>query len=112
MAIAWVVAASAIAVIALLDSNGGSEPTRRDAGSVATQLARVQRRLEARIDELDRRLGELPSRTDVQPLESRLGTVEDAQARVKDASDGVSRLEDRVSELEQQSSGSGGAKTP
>jgi len=102
VAAVWAVAATAIAVIALVDARnddtGGS-------GDAAADAARVQRNLERRISALQDRIDELPTSDDVKRLDDRLGTAEDD---VKGASEDAKRAGDRVSELERRVEDLGG----
>jgi methyl-accepting chemotaxis protein len=109
----WAVAATALAVIALLEANkdDSAEQTR-----AAGELGRVQRQLNSRIDDLESRIAELPTTDDVSKLDGRLKAVEDAadksataterlSGRVGDVEAGVDDLESRIEELESSSSG-------
>jgi TolA-binding protein len=103
----WAVAATALAVIALLEANKEDDTARTQA---AGELGRVQRGLNERIDELESRIEELPSSEDVSRLDDRLGEVEnglDDVRGVRGANERVSGrvddLETRVEELEQSS---------
>jgi TolA-binding protein len=109
----WAVAATALAVIALLEANkdDSAEQTR-----AAGELGRVQRQLNSRIDDLESRIAELPTTDDVSKLDGRLKAVEDAadksataterlSRRVDDLEAGVDDLESRIEELESSSSG-------
>ena len=92
----WALAATAIAVIALVKANeedtAGQERT-------AGQISRVQRTLEDRIDELESRVEELPTSTDVSNLDNRLKRVEE---RTGLTGDRLERLSGRIDELETQ----------
>jgi phage shock protein A len=92
----WALAATAIAVIALVKANeedtAGQERT-------AGQIGRIQRTLNDRIDELESRIEELPSSTDVSNLDNRLKKVEDSSGQ---AGDRLDRLSGRIDELETQ----------
>jgi TolA-binding protein len=112
----WAVAASAIAIIALLSGNDSSNDSGRTSTDVSAQVARVQRTLDKRIDDLDSKIQDLPTSDDVSKLESRLKDAEDqasqAATSAKDARSKVSDLESRVSDLEQAQQGDGGTTTP
>ena len=104
----WAVAATALAVIALLEAN---EDDSADQTKAAGELGRVQRQLNSRIDDLESRIEDLPTSDDVSKLDGRLkaveqdadksrtaaeklgGTVDDLEGRMDD-------LESRVEELE------------
>jgi TolA-binding protein len=109
----WAVAATALAVIALLEANKDDSGEQRRA---AGELGRVQRQLNSRIDDLESRIAELPTTDDVSKLDGRLKAVEDAadksataterlSGRVDDLEGGVDDLESRIEELESSSSG-------
>jgi septal ring factor EnvC (AmiA/AmiB activator) len=114
----WAVAATALAVIALLEANKDDSAAQTQA---AGELGRVQRDLNARIDALESRVDELPTSDDLAKLDSRLKAVEDdadksrtaadrLSGRVDDLGGQVDDLESRVEELE--SSDSGTTTTP
>jgi septal ring factor EnvC (AmiA/AmiB activator) len=100
----WAVAATAIAVIALVTANrdDDEEQNARTAG----QITRVQNQLTERLDELEDRLGELAPAEDVTKLDNRLKKVEDGASRTSDRldalGDDLDDLQSRVEELEQQ----------
>jgi len=91
----WALAATAIAVIALVvanqDDNSGIE--QRTTG----QIARVQRQLNDRVDDLESRVEKLAQSEDVSRLESRLKHVEDDAGATTDKLD---RLDGRIDDLE------------
>jgi methyl-accepting chemotaxis protein len=89
----WAVAATAVAVIALLEANKDDSGARTQA---AGELGRVQRQLNSRIDDLESRIADLPTSDDVAKLDGRLKSVEDAADKSKAAAD---RLSGRVDEL-------------
>jgi predicted nuclease with TOPRIM domain len=99
----WAVAATALAVFALIQANRADDEGREQA---VGELGRVQRQLNERIDELERRVDSLPTSADLTALEDRLGTVEDdASQATEDAErlgNRVDDLETRVDELEQE----------
>ena len=74
----WAVAATALAVFALIQANQEDEAGREEA---AGELGRVQRQLNNRIDDLEQRIEGLPSSEDISNLEDRLGQVEDDASR-------------------------------
>ena len=92
----WALAATAIAVIALVKAN--EEDTAGQART-AGQISRVQRTLADRIDELESRVEELPTSTDVSNLDNRLKRVEE---RTGQAGDRLERLSGRIDDLETQ----------
>jgi archaellum component FlaC len=114
----WAVAATALAVIALLEANKDDSDAQTQA---AGELGRVQRQLNSRLDDLESRVDELPTSDDVSKLDGRLKSVEDGldknttaterlSGRVDDLEGRVDDLETRVEELE--SSNSGTTTTP
>jgi TolA-binding protein len=109
----WAVAATAVAIIALLDNDNSANKDRSD--DLAADVSRVQRTLDKRIDDLKSQIDDLPQREDVSKLERRLAKVEDesssAARDAKDAGTKASDLESRVKDLEQQQSTSGGTTT-
>jgi len=110
----WAVAATAVALIALLDTSGDDAArTAEGAANSATQVRDAQGRLDKRLDELDARLGDLPQADDVSNLQTRLSKIEDTSKKAStdagDAEDKLTALEDRVKALEDQPADSGGA---
>jgi septal ring factor EnvC (AmiA/AmiB activator) len=104
VAAVWAVAATALAVIALLEANKEDDAARTQA---AGELGRVQRGLNERIDDLESRIEELPSSDDVSNLDDRLSDVESGVDDVRSGNERLGgRLDDleaRVEELEQAS---------
>jgi TolA-binding protein len=102
VAAVWAVAATALAVVALLEANEEDEGARTQA---AGEIERVERSLNERIDELESRLDELPSSDDVSNLDDRLSEVENGADQVRTNSERLGtrldELETRVDELEQ-----------
>jgi chromosome segregation ATPase len=112
----WAVAATALAVIALLEAN---KDDSADQTRAAGELGRVQQQLNSRLDDVESRIDELPTSDDVSKLDGRLKSVEDGLdkntsaterlgGRVDDLDGRVDDLESRVEELE---SSSGGTET-
>ena len=101
VAAVWAVAATALAVFALIEANEDDDEARTQA---AGELGRVQRSLNARMDSLEARIAELPTSDDVSKLDGRLKAVENSADNAATASDRLSgRLDDlegRVDELE------------
>jgi methyl-accepting chemotaxis protein len=113
VAAVWAVAATALAVIALLEAN---KDDNGDQTRAAGELGRVQRQLNSRMDDLESRVEELPTNDAVSKLDGRLKAVEDAtdksatdterlSGRVDDLEGRVDDLESRVEELESSSAG-------
>jgi len=108
VAAVWATAATAIAVIALLaadkarDDNSEAE---RQSARTAGQISTGQRRLDARLDELERRLEQLPSAQELSDLTDALKRADQANGRTEDKVDeltgSVDDLETRVESLEE-----------
>jgi septal ring factor EnvC (AmiA/AmiB activator) len=103
----WAVAATAIAVIALVVANRDDD--QEDRARTAGQIEQVQRQLNQRLDDLERQIEDLPTSDDVSNLDNRLGQVEDDAAKTSDQAERLSgRIEDletQVDELEQSGTG-------
>jgi TolA-binding protein len=99
----WAVAATALAVFALIQANQEDEEGREQA---AGELGRVQRQLDSRIDGLEQRIEGLPSSDDISNLEDRLGQVEDDASQATQSAERLGNrlddLEGRVDQLEQE----------
>ena len=105
----WAVAASAIAIIALLDAG---EDEQRDPGFARIgQLNRFQENVNERLDELESRIEELPTSEDVRRLDRRLRQAETRASGAQDDASGVREdvddLQQRVEELESQQQDAG-----
>jgi hypothetical protein len=116
----WAVAASAIAIIALLTANDNKQPKRSPGAVTGSQLSGVQRDLDQRIDALERKVKTLPHSSDVSKLDTRLkaaedranGARDDVKAVRTDVSDVQKRLDAVEKKQQQQSSaGSNGGST-
>ena len=98
----WAVAATATALIALLDSS--DREARKETERAEGRLAAAARKLETRIDDLEARLDDLPRSDDISKLEQRLARAEngatEASADATGAERKVTALEDRVQEIE------------
>lgn len=113
VALAWAIAASAIAVIALLAANDNSNDQPAQTTSDPTpRIERLEKQTNDRLDAFSRRLNNTASQDDVQKLEKRLAKAEDdataAKADSAKAADTIDKqqtsiddLEKRVEELEQ-----------
>jgi prefoldin subunit 5 len=99
----WAVAATAIAVIALVQANRFNEEESR--ARTANQIRDVQGRLDERIEDLESRIEALPTAEDIADLDNRLGEVEDRAGRTTDRLEELTGrlddLEQRMEELEQ-----------
>jgi septal ring factor EnvC (AmiA/AmiB activator) len=98
----WAVAATALAVFALVEANKEDDEARTQA---AGELGQVQRQLNNRIDELESRIEDLPSSDDVSKLDNRIRDLEDGADRtstdIERLGNRLDELEGRVDELEQ-----------
>jgi signal transduction histidine kinase len=125
VALAWAVAASAIAVIALINANNKSSDNTatQTTPDVTQQLQTFQKDTNARLDAFSRRLSDKAAQTDVASLDKRLTKVEDdaAQAKsdaakqaaaVQQLQSDVKDLQQRVSDLESQQQNQGTTTTP
>ena len=102
VAAVWAVAATALAVFALIEANKEDEGARTQA---AGELGRVQRGLNDRIDDLESRVDELPTSDDLSKLDGRIKDIEDGQrqvgADIEQLNGRLDDLETRIDELEQ-----------
>ena len=102
MAGVWAVAATAIAVIALLDSR--DPEAREEAERARGRVAATELKLERRIDAIERRLDDLPRSEDVSKLQERLSRAETgtskAAADARDAEKKLTDLSKRVKTME------------
>jgi polyhydroxyalkanoate synthesis regulator phasin len=110
----WAVAATAIAVIALIQAN--KDDSEKIGARTASQVGRVQRQLTGRLDDIENRLDGLAPTSDVTRLDRRLKKAEDdtakATTKLDKLSGRVDDLETRVDDLEsQQSSGTDTTQT-
>jgi chaperonin cofactor prefoldin len=128
VALVWAVAASAIAVIALIqagnNNDNNSSTTTTSTGQTVSpkDLQDFQNQVNDRLDAFSRRLNDTASSGDVQKLDKRLSQVEDdlskAQSDSGKQSDSITQLQsdvkdlqNRVDQLESQQSGGGGGTT-
>ena len=99
----WAVAATAIALIALLDTSGSE--AEKDADAAADRIVTVERTFDRRFDALESRLEGLPRSDDVTRLQERLSRVERSASQAAESSKGADEkaadLEDRVKRLEE-----------
>jgi septal ring factor EnvC (AmiA/AmiB activator) len=100
----WAAAATAIAVIALVQAS--QDDSDEITAQTADQIERVQRDINARLDDIEEQLGDLAPAEDVTRLDNRLQKVENAATKTNDRldtiADDVADLQTRVEELEQQ----------
>jgi septal ring factor EnvC (AmiA/AmiB activator) len=100
----WAVAATALAVFALIEANKEDDTARTQA---AGELGRVQRQLNGRIDDLESRIEDLPSSDDVSKLDNRIKDLEEGADKtstdIERLGNRLDDLESRVDDLEQSS---------
>jgi polyhydroxyalkanoate synthesis regulator phasin len=100
----WAVAATAIAVIALIQAN--KDDSAKIGARTASQVGHVQRQLSGRLDDIENRLDGLAPASDVTRLDRRLKQVEadttKATTKLDKLSGRVDDLETRVDDLESQ----------
>ena len=87
----WAVAATAIAVIALIAANRADDDKEQSA-QTSSQLAREQSQLSDRLDDLEARLDDLAPAEDVAKLDRRLKQVEQDATKTSDAHRRAERL--------------------
>jgi len=96
----WAAAATAVALIALVTSGGGSSD---GSASSKSEIAQVQQRLTGRLDNVEQQLDEKAPTEDLQKLQDRLQKVEDdlpaATDKADQAAQDLQKLQDRVDEL-------------
>jgi septal ring factor EnvC (AmiA/AmiB activator) len=103
VALAWAIAASAIALFALLnqDDQARNQPVAPDNSA---RLSRLERDTRQRLDAFERRLGNRASQDDVRKLERRLARAEDDAAQAKKdaaaAKDADTKQDQRLDDLE------------
>jgi septal ring factor EnvC (AmiA/AmiB activator) len=115
----WAVAASAIAIIALLKANENDQPKTPPSAVTASQLSGVQRGLDARIKALEKQLKNAPSSSDVTKLDTRLkavekkadGTASDVKAVRTDLDDLKTRVDTLEKQQKQKPASNGGTGT-
>jgi septal ring factor EnvC (AmiA/AmiB activator) len=127
VALAWAIAASVIAVIALVhdnNNNNSSDNTQTTSSQdLSQQFAQFQKQTNDRLDAFSRRLNDTASAADVQKLDKRLTQVENDVSKVQDAQSkqsdtttqtqsDIKDLQNRVNDLEKQqsSNNSGGGQ--
>jgi predicted nuclease with TOPRIM domain len=110
----WAVAATAIAVIALVQAN--KDDSAKIGQETASQVGKVQRDLNKRLDEVESRISDLAPSSDVNKLDTRLKKVENdlskATTKLDKTSAQVDDLKTKVDDLEsQQNSGTDTTQT-
>ena len=103
----WAVAATAVAIIALLDQSD-SDANRRS-GDAARSVTELREQVNRRVDAVESKVNGLPTSDDLQRLQSRVASTEDKANQASDdakaSRDSLKDLEDRVNTLEDQSGG-------
>lgn len=99
----WAVAATAIGLIALLDTSDSE--AEKEADAAAARVAKAERTLDGRLDALEKRLDEVPRSDDVERLQERLTRAERSASQAAESSKSADRkvtdIEDRVQQLEE-----------
>ena len=107
----WALAATAIALIALLSVDDTAEKESR---SVSEELTRFQKDVDRRLDAIEQDVADAPTQEDVTNLAKRLSRVEtkasDAATEAKDVKSSIDDLETRVEDLESSADSGGGGK--
>jgi septal ring factor EnvC (AmiA/AmiB activator) len=91
----WAVAATALGVIALIQANKDDDSGRTQS---AADLARVQKDLAGRIDDLQAQVDELPTSDDLSKLD---GRIKDVEKKADSTGSDIDKLNGRVDDLEQ-----------
>ncbi len=102
----WAVAATVVALVALLDDSGRA--AERRANQTGERIARSEARVDSRLASLERRLTGVPTSAQVQQLRTEVGR---AQRAASGAGSEVTALERRVDALESGSADSGGSSS-
>ena len=95
VAAVWAVAATALGVIALVQANKDDDSGRTQS---AADLARVQRDLAGRIDDLKAQVDELPTSDDLSKLD---GRIKDVEKKADTTGTDIEKLNGRLDDLEQ-----------
>ena len=106
VALAWAIAASAIAVIALVSSGDESdEQPARTTPDVTPRVEKLEEDTNARLDAFSRRLNDRAAESDLQKLNQRLEKAEEeasqASEQAGDQTDAVEQLQTDVDDLQQ-----------
>ena len=104
----WAVAATAVALIALLDE--GDTGAKNDSAANSRRISQVERALDRRLDDLEGQMEGTAKADDVSKLQERLAKSEDDASQAKSdadkAKEDLADLDDRVTTLEEDSGGS------
>ena len=110
----WAAAATALAVIALLESRDDDEQ-RATAAQVSSRVTRLEKELKDELDQVKSQIEALPDADDLSKIENRLKEVEDdttqAARDAKSADEKAGDLEERIRQLEEDG-GQGTTTTP
>ena len=109
VALVWAIAASAIAVIALIQAgdNGSRDktPTQTTQSVTPQQLQDLEKQTNDRLDAFSGRLNDRAAESDVQKLDKRLSQAEDDASQAKDdaskQSDTITQLQADLKDLQQ-----------
>jgi chromosome segregation ATPase len=110
VALAWAVAASAIAVIALIqasdnNSNDNKQPAQTTQSVSPKDLRDFESQTNDRLDAFSRRLGDRAAEADLQKLDKRLSKTEDDLSQTQDdsgkQSDTITQLQSDLKDLQQ-----------
>jgi chromosome segregation ATPase len=107
VALAWAIAASAIAVIALVTSNNNNSSANNSQTTpdLTPRIDKLEQDTNARLDAFSRRLSDKAASADLQKLDKRLTTVEDDLTKAQDdlakQSGAVTQLQTDVKDLQQ-----------
>jgi peptidoglycan hydrolase CwlO-like protein len=105
VALAWAIAASAIAVIALVTGDKSGSNNTQTSPDLTPRIDKLEQDTNARLDAFSRRLNDKAAAADLQKLDKRLTTVEDDLTKTQDdltkQSDAVTQLQTDVKDLQQ-----------
>lgn len=109
VALAWAIAASAIAVIALVqnsnDKSNGNQPTQTTQSVSPQQLDDFKNQTNDRLDAFSRRLSDRAATADLQKLDKRLTQLEDDSSQAKDdeskQTDAITQMQADIKDLQQ-----------
>ena len=107
VALAWAIAASAIAVIALVGTqdDDADDPPAQTTTDVTPRVEKLERDTNARLDAFSRRLNDRAPQSDVQKLDQRLEKAEEDASQAKDdagnQAEAIEQLQTDVEDLQQ-----------
>jgi peptidoglycan hydrolase CwlO-like protein len=106
VALAWAIAASAIAIIALLNAqDSGDEPPARTTPDLTPRVEKLEQDTNDRLDAFSRRLNDRAAAGDIQKLDRRLQQAEEEASQagedVGDQADALEQLQTDVEDLQQ-----------